>query len=114
VKMREDIDTVLFDLGNTLVGYYTRDEFPAILNEAMNEVAECLQKHSLLTVSLESACVAAPGVNYELSDPIVRPLLGRLCRQPVTIASDFRQPIFSWLQNHPTSKEKPIEKLLSQ
>jgi len=29
---------ILFDLGNTLVEYYTRDEFPAILSEATTRI----------------------------------------------------------------------------
>ena len=74
------IDTVLFDLGQTLVGYYTREQFPEILDEAIGEVALYLRRHSLLKVSLESAWAAAPSENYESKDPAVRPLLGRLCR----------------------------------
>lgn len=74
------IDTILFDLGNTLVSYYTREEFPSILNEAMSRIAVYLQDNSLLNVSVESALAAAPRENYEAKDLVVRPLIGRICR----------------------------------
>jgi putative hydrolase of the HAD superfamily len=104
--MKNHIDTVLFDLGNTLVGYYTREEFPAILGQAISEVAECLESHSLLTVSLESALAAAPGENYEGKDHVVHSLIGRLCRifelNRMVVSSDleielcqrFLKPVF--------------------
>jgi len=34
---------ILFDLGNTLVEYYARDEFPAILSEATARIKEELR-----------------------------------------------------------------------
>jgi len=74
------IDTILFDLGNTLVSYYTRAEFPSILNQAISEIAAWLRKHSLLNVSLESALANAPGENHEGKDFVVRPLIARICR----------------------------------
>ncbi|MHB0999264.1 MAG: HAD family hydrolase [Armatimonadota bacterium] len=77
--MEQKYDTILFDLGNTLVSYYTRDEFPAILNQSITKVAECLKQHSLLNISLESALTTAPKENYEAKDLVVRPLLSRLC-----------------------------------
>jgi hypothetical protein len=38
------IDTVLFDLGNTLVRYYGRREFPAVLERSLAAVSDSLGK----------------------------------------------------------------------
>ena len=41
------IDTVLFDLGGTLVDYYTRAEFPALLGRCIAKVRDALRGRRL-------------------------------------------------------------------
>ena len=36
------IRAILFDLGNTLVGYYTSSEFPLVLRQCLRECASAL------------------------------------------------------------------------
>jgi len=43
-------EAIIFDLGNTLVAYYTRDEWPGVLAECIDGVAACLRGWELLTV----------------------------------------------------------------
>jgi len=45
-------DTVLFDLGNTLVYYFERHEFPGILKQAITEVQNYLHKKVSFTFLL--------------------------------------------------------------
>ena len=47
------VQVVIFDLGNTLISYYTREMFPDILSEAVNNCTEYLRKEGLLNISLE-------------------------------------------------------------
>src|SRR6267142_900472 len=68
---------VLFDLGNTLVGYYTAGEFPAVLRRCLRQCATTLggrlgeaEEDALLRRALE--------LNVERSDLAVRPLGDRL------------------------------------
>lgn len=60
----------LFDLGGTLARYYDRDEFPAILEEAIGEAGTCLRREARWQVVREE--------DYEAADNRVRPLEGRL------------------------------------
>lgn len=71
---------VLFDLGNTLVRYYDRGEFPVILSEALERVASYLRASGLCGSSLAEVITRADKENYEGSDHCVRPLEGRLSR----------------------------------
>lgn len=71
---------ILFDLGNTLASYYTRDEFPPILRQSILEVRSELQQLGLLRLDSESMWQAVQEENYESSDYRVRPLVGRLTR----------------------------------
>lgn len=71
---------VLFDLGGTLVEYFGREEFPAILREAIGEVESCLRARGLLRSVPEATWEAAQGENRESSDARVRPLADRLAR----------------------------------
>jgi putative hydrolase of the HAD superfamily len=73
-------DTVLFDLGNTLVRYYGRAEFPGILREAIASVHDELARRGLLRVSPEEVWARAQAEDYEADDSRVRPLEGRLAR----------------------------------
>ena len=73
-------DVILFDLGNTLLRYYTRNEFPEILREAIAEVQNYFHKAGLLKVSEESIWRRVEEENHEAKDNSVRPMEGRLTR----------------------------------
>lgn len=75
----EKVNTVIFDLGNTLVRYYRAEEGLAMLERATLEAADCLSKHSLLSVSIEEALSFPHYANPDERD-IVHPLSGRLRR----------------------------------
>jgi putative hydrolase of the HAD superfamily len=71
---------VLFDLGGTLVEYYTRAEFPGILEEAIGEVERYLCHLDLLHVPPEALWQRVRDEDHEAADHRVRPLEGRLIR----------------------------------
>jgi putative hydrolase of the HAD superfamily len=71
---------VLFDLGGTLVEYYTRAEFPGILEEAIGEVERYLRHLDLLRVLPEALWQRVRDEDHEAGDHRVRPLEGRLMR----------------------------------
>jgi putative hydrolase of the HAD superfamily len=71
---------VLFDLGGTLVEYYTRAEFPGILEEAIGEVEGYLRHLDLLYLPPEALWQGVRDEDHEASDHRVRPLEGRLTR----------------------------------
>lgn len=48
------VQAVIFDLGNTLISYYTREEFSNILEEAINNCVEQIEKDNQLLVSGET------------------------------------------------------------
>lgn len=74
-------DTILFDLGNTLVEYWSRDEFPHLLEEAIGQVQSYLRQQRLLTLSSESFWQRVQEEKYFKSgDHRVHPLEGRLAR----------------------------------
>lgn len=71
---------VLFDLGNTLVRYFERSEFPAILEQAILAMRRYLEKEELLTVSEEAMWRKVSEEDHEATDHRVRPLEERLGR----------------------------------
>jgi len=71
---------VLFDLGGTLVEYYTTAEFPGILEEAIGEVEGYLHHLDLLRVPPEAFWPRVKEEDHEAGDHRVRPLEGRLIR----------------------------------
>jgi len=73
-------NTVLFDLGGTLVHYFERHEFPGILELAITEVQNYLLQKDLLRVSPEDMWRKVREEDYESSDYRVRPLEERLVR----------------------------------
>jgi putative hydrolase of the HAD superfamily len=73
-------NTVLFDLGNTLVHYFESHEFPDILKQAITEVQNCLQQKGLLCVSSSEMWRKVREEDYSASDYRVRPLEERLSR----------------------------------
>jgi len=68
---------ILFDLGNTLVGYYTSSEFPAVLRRCLRECARALVQTED-PVRDEDLFERAVLLNREQSDYTVRPLVDRL------------------------------------
>ena len=73
-------EAVLFDLGNTLVRYFQRSEFPAVLEEAILGVRRLLREEGLLVVSAEVMWRRVAQEDHEAEDHRVRPLAGRLAR----------------------------------
>ncbi len=71
---------VLFDLGNTLVSYFTRAEWPAILDEAIREVTTFLGDRGMLRVDPETIAARVEAERPEPPDHRVKPLEGRLAR----------------------------------
>ena len=73
-------NAVLFDLGNTLVQYFEKSEFPDILEQAIAEVQNYLHQKGLLSVSPEAMWRRVRDENYEARDYRVRLLEERLVR----------------------------------
>ena len=73
-------NTVLFDLGNTLVRYFERSESTAILQQAIAEVQNCLRQKNLLGISSDDMWQNVEEENHEAKDYRVRPLERRLVR----------------------------------
>ena len=71
------IRAILFDLGNTLVGYYTSSEFPRVLRRCLRECASALG-HTEDRARDEDLFQRALLLNRERSDYAVRPLSTRL------------------------------------
>ena len=96
---------IIFDLGNTLVRYYERSEFPAILEQAISGVQDHLREEGLLNVSSDSIWERVEEENHEAGDYSVRPMEERLSRifrlHPgnnklmVTVCRHFMGPIFA-------------------
>jgi putative hydrolase of the HAD superfamily len=94
-------NVILFDLGNTLVQYFERNEFPEILKEAITEVYDYLN----LTVDLHDIWQRVKDEDHESKDYRVRPLEDRLARifeldNPskdfiMTLCQYFMKPIFT-------------------
>ena len=68
---------ILFDLGNTLVGYFTSSEFPLVLRRCLRECARALGQTEDPARD-EDMFERALLLNREQSDYAVRPLAGRL------------------------------------
>jgi putative hydrolase of the HAD superfamily len=92
---------VLFDLGNTLVQYYERAEFPALLQEGIARVAERLRADGLLRVDSDTVRRRVAAENHEAADHKVRPMeerLGRIFEVHDVVAeglcAGFMDPIF--------------------
>jgi putative hydrolase of the HAD superfamily len=98
------VRAVLFDLGNTLVRYYTPDEFPRVLRRCLRECAATLN-WPLDDRARNALFERALALNREQANYAVRPLASRLqelfdpLSLPVDGASDrltraFLRPIF--------------------
>jgi putative hydrolase of the HAD superfamily len=71
------IRAILFDLGNTLVGYYTSSEFPLVLRRCLRECASALGRRENPARD-EDLFERALLLNREQADYAVRPLAARL------------------------------------
>lgn len=71
---------LLFDLGNTLVRYWERHEFPGLLRSGIAGVQEYLEREGLLTISPDAMWRAMEAEDHGRPDHRVRPLEGRLAR----------------------------------
>jgi len=106
------IKAIAFDLGNTLVHYYEREDFSSVLVEAIENIYAVLPE--LPAVPLEDALRAASSENVEQADARVRPLEDRFRRifsleQPLlpNIAEKasraFLEPIFARAEKYEDS-----------
>jgi putative hydrolase of the HAD superfamily len=97
---------VLFDLGNTLVGYYTSAEFPGVLQRCLRECAEAqgLPEDSARDRDTYDRALL---LNKEQSDFAVRPLAERLeglfgaTASPDALVAAFLKPIFAMARLDP-------------
>jgi putative hydrolase of the HAD superfamily len=71
---------ILFDLGGTLVHYFSRSKFPHILRRSITEVNSYLQKEGVLIEPLGSIWERVQEEDHESKDNAVRPLESRLMR----------------------------------
>ncbi len=71
---------VLFDLGNTLVAYYRRDEFMPILERIISNMHSELRSRNLVSIEYDIALKRAIAENREASDFHFIPLADRLSR----------------------------------
>jgi putative hydrolase of the HAD superfamily len=71
---------VLFDMGNTLVGYFDRAGFRPVLRQAIGEVASYLAGRLGVSVDPEALDARVAEENHESPDFRVRPLADRLRR----------------------------------
>lgn len=97
VAESRQIRAVLFDLGGTLVRYYEREEFPAILEEAVASVGRYLQQQSIPLPPAEAVARATAEENHEAADHSVRPTETK----PMSI---FR--LGHWFETLPSEREK--------
>ena len=97
---------VLFDLGNTLVGYYTSAQFPGVLRQCLRECTEALglpEDSARHRDTYDRALL----LNREQPDYAVRPLTERLEQlfgvvdSPDALVAAFLKPIFSMARLEP-------------
>jgi len=107
------IRAVLFDLGNTVVNYYTSREFPTVLRRCLQECASALGL-ATDTNSSEQLFERAMALNQERPDYAVRSLETRLDELYVapglvdatsvpTLAAAFMTPIFAMARPDPSA-----------
>ena len=102
------IECVLFDLGNTLVSYFTKDEFRPVLRKSINNCCEAMtgRGHALEEQEIFEKALEMTG---ERPDLAVHPLIDRLqilfkgnaiAHQAVLIPA-FMEPIFATAKPDP-------------
>ena len=70
--------TILFDLGNTLVSYYEREDFPTILGQSIQAAHASLAADGYDHLTLDQVLARAPGETNEPDDLTIRHLAERL------------------------------------
>ena len=71
-------DAVGLDLGNTLATYFSRAQWPGVLDQAIAEVCASLRARGLLRCEGDELARRVQAARGERDDQSVRPLLGRL------------------------------------
>lgn len=71
---------ILFDLGNTLVSYYARDEWPGVLDASIRAAAAYLVGRDMWEGDPAALAERVAAENHESADHSVKPLEGRLAR----------------------------------
>jgi HAD superfamily hydrolase (TIGR01509 family) len=105
------VRAILFDLGNTLVGYYAPSEFPLVLRRCLRECATALGWPED-PVRDDDLFARALRMNHESPDCAVRPIEDRLqelfgAHETIdaasirTLAADFLKPIFAMARLDP-------------
>jgi putative hydrolase of the HAD superfamily len=96
------VDTVLFDLGNTLVRYYTREEWPGVRLECVAAAQDALLAGGLIGSAPADLIERVAAESATSPDWRVRPLEGRLARifglpspAPDEACRAFMAPIFA-------------------
>jgi len=74
------LKAVLFDLGNTLIEFWARPEFPEVLSEPISGVQDLLAGVGVLRVSPEVMWQRAAEEDHSLPEHRVYPLAERLAR----------------------------------
>lgn len=108
-------DAVLFDLGGTLVEYYTREQFPPIMAQAVDEVGAYLAERGLALPPPDVVRERTEQEKHTSPDYRVRPLEGRLHRIFGLSATDdpdlslelcrrWLRPVFALSRVYPDSK----------
>lgn len=114
---------ILFDLGNTLVGYMTREEFPGVLRQSIDAIRDYLRDNSLLTIAQEEIWPRVEAENKTSPDFKVIPIEEKLCRifrlneQDVELMDElsrlFLKPVYARTRLYPESLEV-LDNLRSQ
>jgi putative hydrolase of the HAD superfamily len=73
-------DAVIFDYGNTLVSYWSREEWPVLLDAAIAEVSDYLRERGRLRARPDEIALRVKAERVEDGDNRVRPMEGRLRR----------------------------------
>ena len=71
-------DAVIFDMGNTLVSYFSREQWPDVLADAIEHVSMFLTKRGLMRLDADELTDRVTAERAEAPDHCVRPLAGRL------------------------------------
>jgi putative hydrolase of the HAD superfamily len=96
------LDAVLFDLGNTLVRYYTRAEWPCVRERCIAAARDALLERGLIAAGPADLAQRVAAESGTSPDCRVRPLEGRLARifglreaAPDEACRAFMAPIFA-------------------
>lgn len=109
---------VIFDLGNTLVTYFTREQWPGVLEEAIAGVSELLVQRGFAALEPADLAARVQGQRRKHGDQVI-PLRGRLSRvfeiEPAendlldAMEEEFCRPVFDRARVCPDSLEVLLE-----